>query len=37
MNQTAFEILSIVVSVVAFLFAAWLLKWVINNRPQTKR
>ena len=36
MNQTAFEILSIVVSVVAFLFAAWLLKWV-NQQPSSNK
>ncbi len=36
MNQTAFEIFSIIVSVVAFLFAAWLLKWV-NQQPSSNK
>ncbi len=36
MNQTTFEIFSIIVSVVAFLFAAWLLKWV-NQQPSSNK
>jgi len=37
MNQTAFEILSIVISVAAFAFAAWLYQWVKKQPSSNKR
>ncbi|MDD4296567.1 MAG: sodium-translocating pyrophosphatase [Ruminiclostridium sp.] len=37
MNVTAFEILSIAVALVAFIFAAWLYKWVLKQPSSNKR
>ena len=37
MNHTAFEILSIVISIAAFAFAAWLYQWVKKQPSSNKR
>ena len=37
MNVTAFEILSIAVALVSFIFAAWLYKWVLKQPSSNKR
>lgn len=37
MNQTAFEIISVVISVAAFAFAAWLYQWVKKQPSSNKK